>query len=53
MLSAYSSEDLWLLLKYENNPLRRILFETFKQHSNLTTKTFDGNALKMKAASPN
>ena len=39
---------------YENCSLRRILFQTLKQHSDyksLIAKVFDGNPLKMKATS--
>ena len=42
-------------LKYENYSLRRMLFQTSKQHSvdkSLITKAFDGSRAKMKAASP-
>ena len=42
-------------LKYENFSLRRILFQTCKQHSDsksLIEKTYDGNTFKMKALSP-
>ena len=41
-------------LQYENYSLRRILFQTLKQHSDdksLIAKTFDGSRVKMKAAS--
>ena len=40
-------------LKYENYPLRRILFQTFKQHSqrkSLIAKSFDEITIKIKAA---
>ena len=45
----------WMRLKYENYFLKRILFQTFKQHSrckSLIAKTFDEIRIKMKTASP-
>ena len=45
----------WMRLKYENYSLKRMLFQTFKQHSyckNLIVKTFDEITVKMKSASP-
>ena len=45
----------WMRLMYENYSLKRMLFQTFKQHShckNLIVKTFDEITVKMKSASP-
>ena len=44
----------WMRLKYENYSLKRMLFQTFKQHphcKNLIVKTFDEITVKMKSAS--
>ena len=44
-----------MCLKYENFPLRGILFSIVKQHSDdksLIAKTFNGNTLKRKTVSP-